>query len=172
MLAYQGGSVEAFRDLYGLLAPSLGRYLRYLTRRRDVADDLLQETFLQLHRSRAAYDPALPLAPWVFGLARNVFLMHRRRASRFAAVHDASGQVPEVPVPPEAEAWAQRDRLQRAVAALDTDQAEPLLLHHVWGFSFEEIAGMTGLTSAAARARSSRAMAVLRRTLAPEEGAS
>jgi DNA-directed RNA polymerase specialized sigma24 family protein len=45
---------------------------------------------------------------------------------------------------------------------LHPDQAEALLLHHEWGFSFKEIAGMLGITAAAARARASRGMADLR----------
>jgi len=165
MIDYQNGSLDAFRALYAGLAPRLARYLRYLSRRTDVADDLLQETFLQMHRSRASYDPQQPVLPWAFGLARNVFLMHRRASARFAAVHDEGGDLPEVPVPPEIEQWATRDLVQRALAALDPQHAEPLLLHHVWGFSFEEIAGLTGLTCAAARARSSRAVATLREAL-------
>jgi hypothetical protein len=48
------------------------------------------------------------------------------------------------------------------MAQLSPDQAEPLLLHHDWGFSFEEIAGMLGISPAAARARASRGMADLR----------
>lgn len=169
MVAYQGGALEAFRELYAVLAPPLRRYLGYLARRGDVADDLLQETFLQMHRSRASWDPDRPVAPWAFGLARNVFLMHRRAASRFSAVHQSSDSPPEMPVPAEADSLAARDLVQRALSALGTDQSEPLLLHHVWGFTFEEIAGMTGLTSAGARARSSRAMAALRVTLSAEQ---
>ncbi|MGE0594689.1 MAG: RNA polymerase sigma factor [Dehalococcoidia bacterium] len=169
MAAYQGGALEAFRELYAVLAPPLRRYLGYLTRRGDVADDLLQETFLQMHRSRASWDPDRPVAPWAFGLARNVFLMHRRAASRFSAVHQSSDSPPEIPVPAEADSLATRDLVHRALAVLGTDQAEPLLLHHVWGFTFEEIAGMTGMTSAAARARSSRAMAALRATLSARQ---
>src|SRR5262249_10230066 len=46
---------------------------------------------------------------------------------------------------------------------LDRDFREPqLLLHHQWGFSFEEIAGMLGISAAAARARASRGLADLR----------
>ncbi|MGD9902787.1 MAG: RNA polymerase sigma factor [Vicinamibacterales bacterium] len=165
MVAYQSGVLEGFKDLYALLAPPLRRYLGYLARHHDVADDLLQETFLQMHRSRASWDPTRPVAPWAFGLARNVFLMHRRAASRFSAVHQASDSPPEIPVPAEADSLAARDLVQRALAALGIDQSESLLLHHVWGFTFEEIAGMTGVTPAAARARSSRAMAALRATL-------
>jgi hypothetical protein len=47
-------------------------------------------------------------------------------------------------------------------AELVFGQVEALLLHHEWGFSFEEIAGMLGITAAAARARASRGMADLR----------
>jgi RNA polymerase sigma-70 factor (ECF subfamily) len=48
------------------------------------------------------------------------------------------------------------------MAHLSRDQVEALLLHHQWGFSFEEIAGMLGISAGAARARASRGMADLR----------
>lgn len=170
MVAYQAGSIEAFHDLYGVLSPTLGRYLRYLVRRVDVADDLLQETFLQIHRSRATYDARYPVAPWAFAVARNVYLMHRRGSARFRAVHEDGTDLPDVSVPSEMEQWADQDLVRRALATLDPDHAEPLLLHHVWGFSFEEIAGMVGLSAAAARARSSRAMAALRDVVSQMKG--
>jgi DNA-directed RNA polymerase specialized sigma24 family protein len=49
-----------------------------------------------------------------------------------------------------------------SLACLSADQAEALLLHHEWGFSFDEIAGMLGISAAAARARASRGMVDLR----------
>src|SRR5262249_51711329 len=104
MVQYQGGSLEAFRELYSRLAPDLRRYVRFLARGSDAADDLLQEAFLQLHRSRAAFDPAYAVRPWMFGLARNVCLMNRRAMRRRANIHAAgSGDLPDVPVPPEVE---------------------------------------------------------------------
>jgi RNA polymerase sigma-70 factor (ECF subfamily) len=168
MRDYQGGALDAFHEVYGALAPPLRRYLRYLARDADRAEDLLQETFLQMHRSRASYNPAYPVAPWAFGLARYVFPMHRRAARRFAAVHDPRETLPEVPVPAEMEALATTDAVRRAMAALSVEQSEPLVLHHVWGFAFGEIAGMLGISPAAARARSSRGMAELRRVLESE----
>ena len=80
MIRYQGGSLEAFQEIYAQLAPGLRRYLSHLAGSSEIADDLLQETFLQMHRSRAAYNPKYAVRPWVFGLARNVFLMNRRAA--------------------------------------------------------------------------------------------
>ncbi len=162
MIRYQGGSLEAFQEIYAQLASGVRRYLMHLASGSEIADDLLQETFLQMHRSRSAYNAKYAVKPWVFGLARNVFLMNRRAARRWAAVHESCEDLPEFPVLPEAERLGSREELRRCMANLGVDQAEALLLHHEWGFSFEEIAGMLGITAAAARARASRGMADLR----------
>ena len=81
MIEYQGGSPHAFQAIYAELAPGIRRYLWHPTRGADAAEDLLQEVFLQMHRSRAAYNSAYAVRPWAFGLARNVFLMNRRSAA-------------------------------------------------------------------------------------------
>lgn len=165
MIRYQNGSLEAFQEIYAELAQGVRRYLLHLTSGSQIADDLLQETFLQMHRSRAAYNPAYAVRPWVFGLARNVFLMNRRAARRWAKAHESREELPEVPVFPEADSLGSKDEIRRGIACLTEDQAEALLLHHEWGFSFDEIAGMLGISAAAARARASRGIADLRAAL-------
>jgi RNA polymerase sigma-70 factor (ECF subfamily) len=162
MMRYQSGSLEAFQEMYAQLAPGVRRYLLHLVGGSEIADDLLQETFLQMHRSRAAYNPEYAVKPWVFGLARNVFLMNRRAARQRAKVYEPREDLPEYPVLPEADRLGSHDEIRRGMACLSADQAEALLLHHEWGFSFEEIAGMLGIRAAAARARASRGMADLR----------
>src|SRR6266478_8931766 len=139
MIRYQGGSLEAFQEIYSQLAPGVRRYILHLAAGSEIADDLLQETFLQMHRSRAAYNPNYPVRPWVFGLARNVVLMNRRASRRWANVHESREELPEFPVFPEADRLGSRDELNRGIASLPADQAEALLLHHEWGFSFDEI---------------------------------
>ena len=165
MVEYQGGSLNAFQQIYGTLAAELLQYLRYLVREAGAADDLLQETFLRLHRSRAEYNPAFAVKPWLFGLARNVFLMQRRATRRFAAVHTNRSELPEVPVRPDVGQFGSSDEVRRSIATLPEEQAEAFLLHHEWGFTFDEIAGMVGVTSGAARVRASRGMAGLRQML-------
>src|SRR6202051_692711 len=145
MIRYQGGSLEAFQEIYAQLAPGVRRYLSHLAGGSEIADDLLQETFLQMHRSRAAYNPTYAVKPWVFGLARNVFLMNRRAARRWARVHESREVLPDFPVPTVADRTSSRDEIRRCMAHLSSDQVEALLLHHQWGFSFEEIAGMLGI---------------------------
>ena len=162
MTAYQAGSMAAFEALYASLAPALLAYLTALARDRTMAQDLLQETFLQIHRSRRAYRPGLPVRPWAFTIARHVWLMdcrQRRRRPR------PDGDLPELPVPAEVEALAERDGLRRALEAMLPDRREAVLLHHVWGFSFAEIGQMLGIRPEAAKLRSSRGMGDLRRVL-------
>ena len=66
---------------------------------------------------------------------------------------------------PETDRLGSHHEIQRCFAHLSPDQVEALLLHHEWGFRFEEIAGMLGITAAAARARAGRGMADLRLAL-------
>src|SRR5262249_35190317 len=101
MIRYQGGSLEAFQERYAHRGTGVRRSLSRLAGGSAIADDLLQETFLQMHRSRAAYNPAYAVKPWVFGLGRNVFLMNRRAARRWAKVHESREDLPEFPVLPE-----------------------------------------------------------------------
>lgn len=162
MQGYQSGSLEAFEQLYAALAPALLGYLRSLTGETSQAQDLLQEAFLQVHRSRHVYRPDLPVRPWVYAIARHVWLMHLRTRSRRPA---ASSELPDVPVPAEVASLADRQALRAALAHVLPDRREALLLHHVWGFSFNEIGQMLGIRPDAAKIRSSRAMADLRKLL-------
>ena len=73
-----------------------------------------------------------------------------------------------MPVPAEVESLADRDRLRRALDDVLPDRREALLLHHVWGFSFAEIGQMLGIRADAAKLRSSRGMADLRRLLSED----
>src|SRR6266852_1848321 len=165
MIRYQGGSLEAFQEIYAQLAAPVRRYLSHLAGGSEIADDLRQETFLQMHRSRAAYNPAYAVRPWLFGLARNVCLMNRRAMRRWANIHAVGSDLPDVPVPAEVERLADADAIRQCLAKLPADHAEALTLHHVWGFSFDEIAGMLGVSAVAARARASRGIARVRAEL-------
>lgn len=162
MVRYQEGDAAAFEQLYVALAPLLRRYLLALTRDAQRADDVLQDTFLQLHRSRRTYNPARPVKPWAFAVARHMWLMDRRTRRRKAPPHVDLDAAPELPVPPEAEGLARQDELRRVLARLPADRTEALLLHHVWGFTFEEIGKLLGIRAGAARVRASRAMTALR----------
>lgn len=166
MVAYQAGDGAAFEALYETLSRPIGGYLRALSRDAVRAEDLLQETFLQLHRARHTYLPSRPVRPWVYAIARNVFLMSRRAAARRGR-HEtpADGELPDFPVLPEVDDLGDRDAVRKALATLPEDRREALLLHHVWGLSFREVAAVQGISEAAAKLRAHRGVVALRERL-------
>lgn len=171
MTAYQAGRLAGFEALYAALAGDLERFFAS-AQGRGAAKDLVQETFLEIHRSRRTYLPPRPVRPWVFGLARNVLRRHRRAAWRRARHESALAGA-------SLHAQAARSSAVNGVAldARDVDDAlshlpvarrEAWMLHHVYGWSFPEIATRLRIGVDAAKLRSSRAMRSLRSALGVE----
>ncbi|HUV12196.1 MAG TPA: RNA polymerase sigma factor [Acidobacteriota bacterium] len=177
MISYQEGTLKAFEMLYYALKPRLFQYLLSLTFEHSRAEDLLQETFLQLHRSRRTYQPRRPVMPWAFAIARHVFLMDRR-AGKSRQQHEVSEleDVPELPIPAEVEQLADRELVRKALSQVSEPRREALLMHHVWGFSFGEIGALLGIRKGTAKLRAYRGMQDLRQELGvaqsdkPEKG--
>src|SRR2546426_5747824 len=69
MQGYLDGRVDAFDRLHAALAGRLRGYLRSQCRDAALADDLLQDTFMQIHRSRRTYEPGRPVTRWAFAIA-------------------------------------------------------------------------------------------------------
>lgn len=166
MRAYQSGEAGAFDRVYEGLAPILRRYLRGAVRDEARAEDLLQETFLQIHRARRTYNPERPVVPWVLAIARHVFLMDcraRRRKYESDTVEFDDGMAGGNPA--QDEAVIARDELRHGLAGLTPGTRKAVLLHHVQGWSFREIGNRLGINSAAAKLRASRGMSALRTRL-------
>lgn len=164
MLGYLAGRIDGFDALYDRLAGRLHGYLLALCRDATVADDLLQDTFLQMHRSRHTYQPGRPVTPWAFAIARHVFLMHRRRAARQARVAG------EFAVQPPASGRARlqgdlmddRAAVRLALQSVAVDHREVVVLHHAYGWSFAQIAARLGIRVNAARTRAFRGLKRMR----------
>ncbi len=164
MQEYQEGRFEAFDELYADLAPLLRRYLLGQARDAAKADDLVQETFLQIHRARHTFNPEYPLTPWAMAIARHVWLMHLRTASRRPRETDDVTEM-ELPVRAEAASFAARADVRRALGEVAAPRRDAVIQHHLLGFSFKEIAERAGIAETAAKLRSSRGIAQLRSLL-------
>lgn len=163
---YQAGSLEAFDALYEALERELRRFFRAQTRDAQRVDDLLQETFLQIHRSRANYLPGRPVRPWVYAIAKRVFLMHLRTVRRREMPEAARlSDLPEAAAPIHPNATVIRTEIADAVARVTGERRQAFLLHHWWGLSFRQIAAQLGIQPSAAKIRSSRAAGHLRQLL-------
>lgn len=164
MARYQAGEFDAFDELYRLVAPRVRRYLSSQARDASRVEDVLQETFLQLHRARRSYDPVHPLMPWVMAIARHCWLMELRRARRRPTV-DVDVAEHEPLVRAEAEGLAVAADLALGLGLVPPAQRQALLAHHHWGLSFHEIGARLGIGEAAAKLRSSRGVRRLREIL-------
>jgi RNA polymerase sigma-70 factor, ECF subfamily len=167
MTAYLGGDIAAFDALYAAFAGRLRGYLRSQCRDAALAEDLLQETFLQIHRSRRTYEPGRPVTPWVYAIARNVYLMKRRSAGRRARFEEAlAADARSADLAQDAVgSLAESDAVRRALERVPADQRQALLMHHVQGWSFVEIAGRLGIRVNAAKTRAFRGMKKMRELL-------
>lgn len=163
MVAYQAGEYGAFEELYRALRVPVR--VRVVSRVRDPgrAEDLVQDVFLQLHRARRTYDPAYPVLPWVLAIARHVVLMDRRSASRRPRFTEAN--VEERGGPAAVDVHLEGAPVREALSQVPSDRRRALLLHHLGGWSFRDIARRFGIRESAAKLRSSRGVQQLRTLL-------
>jgi RNA polymerase sigma-70 factor (ECF subfamily) len=160
--ALRRGDESAFDALY---AKYRGRVLGFLLRlagRRDVAEDLFQETWVKLARHAPRLAEDTDLAAWLFRVARNTWVSHRRWSmldvSRLVALQE------EILAPARASGAEERTdaartvaRLEAAIASLPAASREVVLLVGVEGFDQEQAAAILGISYAALRQRLARA---------------
>lgn len=150
----------SFHALYERHAGKCLRFLRSLTGSDERAKDCLQETFLRVYHQLDRYDPARPFGPWLYGIARHVAQdLARRDARRPAeplAAEPAAGAAP-----PEAERREVGTLVRQAVGALPANEREVLLLKHVEGLTFDEVAEAVGCSVRTAKYRMKAAVEAL-----------
>jgi RNA polymerase sigma-70 factor, ECF subfamily len=126
----------------------LGRFLTQLVHNPQLADDLLQETFLAAWRSRADLEHVHDPRAWLYGIARNRVLMYLRGWRRAIAAYERFVSRQAAPPPTEADAYAVRDLVARV---LSPEERMVVVLFHLHGFGADEIASMSGRSHAAVR---------------------
>lgn len=167
MSAYVAGDARAFEQLFARLAPRVHAFFLRSFRSQAVADDLLQETFMKVHRARERYDQALRVAPWVFTVAARVRLDELRKRLRLPedadeeALARADEQAPREP-PPDTDL---QDAVRAALEKLPESQRTVIHLHRYEGMTFPEIARVLGTTSGAVKLRAFRGYETLRKEL-------
>ena len=161
MALYQSGDVVAFEILYQRHS---GRVLDFLLKRTSEqnARDLLQETFLKLHRSRRQYSSQYPFLPWLFAITRNAFVdfirLNETKVARNSAdgVEDHHFTRTEEPL----KEWA--SDLTVALKTLPEGQRRAIELRYLSDWSFEKIAADMDMTPVNVRQIVSRGIKRLR----------
>jgi RNA polymerase sigma-70 factor, ECF subfamily len=142
------------------------RFFRSQLASRQQADDLLQDTWLRIHRVRHTYRPGEPVLPWIYAIATCVRVDGYRRVKRIITHETAMNVLPEPPA--QAEPRARLPAFETLVADLPEAQREVITMLKVGGFSLEEIARATCSTVGAVKQRAHRGYERLRKLLQPD----
>ncbi len=172
MVSYVAGDEPAFTRLFNRLAPRVHAFFLRSFGRPEVADDLLQQTFLKMHHARGSFRNESPVKPWVFAIAARVRLDEFRRRKRLPKLDEdgleaAESVAAEAPPADPAERAEVKERVAAALARLPETQRVVIHLHRFEGMTFGEIAKVLDTTEGAVRIRAFRAYERLRRELEP-----
>jgi RNA polymerase sigma-70 factor (ECF subfamily) len=163
---FRQAAVACLDGLYG--------FALALSRDRETAEDLVQETYARALAARRRAAPEDNLRGWLFTILRNIWKNERRRR-RPEGVDDIESTalaVPDSSNDPQAalDQRELRERLDDAMGALPAPFREVVMLRCVLGFSYQEVAGIVGCPAGTVMSRLARARAQLRRSLGPMNG--
>lgn len=165
------GDREALADVYRIVAPQLRAWMRTQVRHGEVADDLVETTFVELIHAGATFNgDGRSLRAWLFRAGRNNLIDWRRRADRRADHHLDDDLVAglEDPLPSPEDRVVQADAIDEVLGAmveLSTDQQEVLQLRLLGQLSAAEVGELTGRSEGAVRALQHRGLRSLARVL-------
>jgi RNA polymerase sigma-70 factor (ECF subfamily) len=167
MERYAVGDDASFEALYDSLATRLYRYIRRHVPDAHRSDDLLQETFLRMHKARGTFVIGAAVLPWAFAIARRLVLDEVRRDRRAPRVVDGDDVIPLSPATTErpeqlVEAREFAQRFADALARLPASQRTTFELLKQDGLTLAEAAGVLGVTVTAVKLRAHRAYESLR----------
>jgi RNA polymerase sigma-70 factor, ECF subfamily len=162
MARYQAGDAVAATELIKRLGPQLHRFFMAQFASRVDADDLLQETWLRLHRVRHTYRPSEALLPWLYAIARRVRIDHYRRVSRNAAHEHSLGDMLPATATSSGDEKDVAEDLETLLAPLSESQREVIWMTKVAGMSLEEVAQATSCSVGAVKQKVHRAYENLR----------
>jgi RNA polymerase sigma-70 factor (ECF subfamily) len=176
----RGGVEAAYRELVRRYERPLFSLLYRMVRDRELAEDLAQETFVKALNAIESYRPEYKFSSWIFKIANNAAIDHLRRreldtlslegsphAETPEAIEATALQIGDRQESPldEVEARELGGEIEAAIAKLRPEYRSCILLRHVEGRAYEEIAEILGLPLGTVKTYIHRARNELRREL-------
>lgn len=173
------GDPAAFQDVYDLLAPRLLAFFLRQTRDHGMAEDLVQQTLLQMHCARQSFVRGSDVIPWAFAIGRRLLIDSRRRRKKEvlfdSAADDAAAldqRVSHDEIPEDVASTRQMAaRVEAELERLPEPQRVAYQLVRDDGLSVAEAAEVLGTTTSAVKQRAFRVYEVLRAALGIGESA-
>ncbi len=168
---YALGDDGAFAELYDLIAPKLLGFLTRQTGQRARAEDLVQQTFLQMHCARDTYVTGADVLPWAFAIARRLAIDSHRKGKREVLDHTLheTTQLAEELAPDDVLRTKQAAQtIQETMESLPESQRVAFELIKYDGLSVAQAAETLGTTVMAVKLRAHRTYEALRGALREE----
>lgn len=174
--AARGGDMRAFERLYRLHSSRVMGVCLRMTRRRDVAEDCVQQTFIRAWRNLAAFEGRSAFGTWLHRIAVNEVLTYaRNHGTRVEAsdvnIDDAAGEeaAMELAAGPNALDAGDVMDVEQALAMLPEGARHVVVLQAVYGYSHEEVADMLGIAVGTCKAQLHRGRRLLRERMGLQE---
>ena len=175
ILEFQKGNVEAFNEIVSRYKDKLVNFLFRYTSNRDDAEDLAQDTFVKLYRSKHLYKEIAKFSTWFYTIAINTAKTDSRRKSRFNAIsisdydpdEEKDYELTANVISPEDSANASLEHIyiQKAIDSLDDYFKEVIILRDIQDLDYDEIAQITGLPLGTVKSRINRGREKLKKSL-------
>ena len=164
----RSGRQGAYAEVYDAVAPRLRSFLRRLVNDVALAEDVLQQTLLQMHRARGNFIPGSPVMPWAFAIARRLVIDEQRRDRRnvLSMVREGPDALAICSTNSEPEGLMAARQLagllQDELGRLPQSQRSAFELMRLEGLSPAEAAEALGISVSALKVRVHRAYVALR----------
>jgi RNA polymerase sigma-70 factor (ECF subfamily) len=165
MLGYQRGDPVATSALIRQVSPLLMRFFASQFGSRPEAEDLLQDTWLQIHKARHTHRPGESVLPWFYAIARHVRVDGYRRSQRIRSREQTMSPLPEQA---ESARTLPGSDFEELIAVLPPSQREVVSMLKLSGMSIEEVARATASSVGSVKLKAHRAYEKLRDVLKPQ----
>ncbi|HVT91298.1 MAG TPA: RNA polymerase sigma factor [Bryobacteraceae bacterium] len=169
MSGYQQSDQGAAATFIERVSPLLHRYFLARSSDREYAEDLVQETWMRIHKARHTYRSGEPVLPWIFAIARHTGLDNYRKRRRLEA-HERQVDVLPEPSAEQPAAGQTAPGIASILRDLPEKQREVLVMLKVLGMTIDEVATATSSSPGSVKQKAHRAYEKLRGILSAGAG--
>lgn len=163
----QGGVVQAFDIIVNRYKDRLHNFLYRYTHNHEDCEDLVQETFLRVYRSRHSYQRIAKLSTWIYTIALNLAKSMYKKKQRMSliSIHaddsdpdDREFEITDTTILQDDELHLKfsMEKLEKALLELNDDFREAIILRDIQQLTYEEIAEITGTAMGTVKSRINR----------------
>ena len=162
----QGINKENFGEVYDTYAQKIYQFIYYKTYNKEIAEDLVSQTFLRALEKLHYFDPAKgTMSAWLYQIARNIVADHYRARKYTVDIEDVWDLASDQNVELDLENREQLEELREVLKKLPGDQRDMLILRIWQDLSYKEIAQILDKTEGACKMMFSRIIAKLRKEI-------